>query len=302
MKAALRKSQGPAMRFLKRGLGTVLPIFGTIAILTLVLGVIDQYAVTPINKAVYWSLESNNLGWQVLKWSELDPYDEAYLEATALPIHLQAAMNEKGFTEEGFRTALRDWRRQNEAFFKDFDTLAISRERLHADVTLKIPPAVGFLVSLLFVLWLGSLASGFVGRGLTRVIDRAMRAIPLVRSIYPYTKQVCEFFLEDDALEFDTVVAVPYPSEGLWSVGFVTGTTFKTLREATGKDLVNVFVPSSPMPMTGYTTFCEVERLIPLPFTVDEALRATVSGGVLIPESERVQRNAVAALEQRRSA
>ena len=58
------------------------------------------------------------------------------------------------------------------------------------------------------------------------------------------------------------------------------------MREETGLNLVAVFVPSSPMPMTGYTIFVEANRLIPLPISVDEALRVTVSGGVLIPPGE----------------
>ena len=62
----------------------------------------------------------------------------------------------------------------------------------------------------------------------------------------------------------------------------------KTLREETGKELISAFVPSSPMPMTGYTVFIEADRVIPLPISIDEALRITMTGGVLIPPQEKV--------------
>jgi hypothetical protein len=81
-------------------------------------------------------------------------------------------------------------------------------------------------------------------------------------------------------------VAVPYPSEGLWSIAFLTGSSFKSLREATGEELVTVFVPSSPMPMTGWTIHVRASRVVPLPISVDDAFAATVSGGVLVPPGQ----------------
>jgi len=297
VKDPLRRGPGRTLRFLKRGLGTVLPIVGTIAILAIAFSAVDRYAVGPINRAIYWSLEHNPVGWNLLSWLGIDPYDEEYIDTDLLPIDLQTALKEKGLTEEGVLEGLRDLRSSNQTFLRDFDTLAVNGKKLHEDVKAKLPPIVGFFFSLLLILWLGSLASGFLGRQVINGIDRSMKAIPLVRSIYPYTKQVVEFFLSEEQLEFDTVVAVPYPSKGLWALGFVTSKAFRSLREATGQDLVSVFIPSSPMPMTGYTIFVPVDRLIPMPFTVDEALRATVSGGVLIPPQEMVPGRAEVALD-----
>jgi uncharacterized membrane protein len=109
-----------------------------------------------------------------------------------------------------------------------------------------------------------------------------------VKSVYPYSKQLVEFFFAEKQIEFDTVVAIPYPSPGIWSIAFITSSSLKTLREETGKELVSAFVPSSPMPMTGYTVFIEPDRIIPLPISIDEALRITMTGGVLIPPNEKV--------------
>jgi uncharacterized membrane protein len=118
--------------------------------------------------------------------------------------------------------------------------------------------------------------------------ERFFAKIPLVRSIYPYAKQLVDFFLAERSFDFDTVVAVPYPRHGLYSMGFVTSSAMKTLRKTSGDNLISIFIPSSPMPMTGYTIFVPVEEVVPLPITVDEALRTIVSGGVLIPPHERV--------------
>ena len=108
----------------------------------------------------------------------------------------------------------------------------------------------------------------------------------VIKSVYPYTKQIVDFFLSDNQLEFDTVVAAPYPSEGVWALGFVTGSGLASINERLGGSFVSVFIPTSPMPMAGFTVFLAAERLIPLDITVDEALKVTVSAGVIVPPAE----------------
>ena len=96
--------------------------------------------------------------------------------------------------------------------------------------------------------------------------------VPLVRSVYPYAKKLVEFFLSDKELEFDSVVAAPYPSEDVWAIGFVTGGGLKTLHEELGGRYLSVFIPTSPMPMTGFTVFIDEARLVPLDITDDIVL------------------------------
>jgi uncharacterized membrane protein len=213
-----------------------------------------------------------------------------------LPLELQELLRERGYADPEFQAQLARYRAARESFFRDFDDLAIQRARLRRDVTDRVPRLVGLVVSILLVLSLGSLAGGFLGRKVLEGIDRTLYAIPVVRSVYPYSKQFVDFFLGQRKLAFDTVVAVPYPSAGLWSTGFVTGRSLRTLRERSGENLVTVFVPSSPVPMSGYTIFVAEEKLIPLPFTVDEAVRIIVSGGVLVPPGELVEGSPTQAL------
>ena len=147
----------------------------------------------------------------------------------------------------------------------------------------------GVGVALLLLIALGYLASGFLGRRVVSWFDSILSQVPVVRSVYPYTKQFVEYFLSDSDLDFDTVVAAPYPGPGVWCIAFVTSPGMRTVHDALGGRYVSCFVPTSPMPATGYTVFIEASRLIPLPISVDEALRTTISAGVLIPPNEQVE-------------
>ena len=288
MKAEPNKQRKHTMQaFFLRGLIALLPIVFTLTILVWLYAFVTQYVTGPVNNVIYWSLEHNGLGWRALDAMGVDPLDPAYLSSD-LPRGLEQRMGETGVTrlDPEFPALLREYRDDEMRFLRNHKLLAIDGDELHASVVKRVPPVVGLVVSLMLVLSLGSLAGGFVGRSVLRRTDRTMHLIPVVRSIYPYTKQLVDFFLSDQHVEFDTVVAAPYPNPELLSLGFVTSAGLKTLREKTGENLVSVFIPSSPMPMTGYTIFIPAEKLTPLPFTVDEALRTLVSGGVLIPPHE----------------
>ncbi len=286
---SLAPKQGLARSFF-RGLVTLLPVLLTIVIFGLVFQMVDRYVTGPINTAIYWFLEGNGLGWKALDSFHVVPFDKKYLDPNLLPVDLQdiGRANAQGYSDPEFLNALNRFRHDHLSFFRDLTELGIHRERLRSDVQRIVPPFVGVIVSLLLVLWLGWLVGGFFGRRLVRRLDDALHVIPVVKSVYPYSKQLVEFFFAENKVEFDRVVGVPYPSAGLWSVGFVTSNGLRSLRRATGKRLVTVFVPSSPMPMTGYTVCIEEERLIPLPMSVDEALRIIMTGGVLLPSSEQV--------------
>lgn len=280
--------------FFLRGLATLLPAVLTIVLFGLVVQVADKYVTRPINRTIYWSLESNALGWSILDELGIDPTDPEFLDVAALTpgtslYYLEQTQGVGLAARKAFETELALHREAQFSFFRDLDELAIHRENLRDAVKDVVPPWIGILLSVLLVLTLGYLASGFLGRRAIAGFDRALHAIPIVRSVYPYAKQLVEFFLTDDSLEFDSVVAVPYPSEGLWSLGLVTGKGLRSINEAADSPVISVFMPTSPMPMTGYTVFVEVARVIPLDISVDEALRITVSGGVLVPPAEKVE-------------
>ena len=89
-------------------------------------------------------------------------------------------------------------------------------------------------------------------------------------------------------MEFSRVVAVEYPRKGVWSIGLVTGPGMRTLQNANEGVYLTVFIPSSPTPVTGYTITVRRDEVIDLPVHVDDALRFTVSGGVIMPAVEQL--------------
>ena len=285
--------------FFLRGMVTVLPAILTMVVFGLLFQMITTYVTRPINRGIYWSLEGNAGGWAALEWLGLDPLDSIYLDKNALPPTLDSVARNSvaGYADPVFLEKLEAHRAESLTFFRDLDDLAIDPDRLRNDVVKVVHPLVGVVVSLLVVIWLGWLVGGFVGRRIVQRVDGAMNVIPVVKSVYPYSKQLVDFFFAEKKLEFDTVVCVPYPSPGLWSIGFVTGSSLQTLRRSTELSLVTVFIPSSPMPMTGYTIFVEASRVVPLPISVDEALRITMTGGVLVPPKERVDEDAESLME-----
>jgi uncharacterized membrane protein len=271
-----------------RGLVTLLPAILTLFVFVTILQFVDRYLTSPINGMIASFLEGNGLGWDVLQTMSIDPYDLEYLSEDHLPVDLRETARIEGLQSPTFQAALANWRVDHESFFRDFDKLAIDRAKLHAAI--EVPPWIGPALSVLIVLTLGYFAGGFVGRGLVGSIDRTLNSIPVVKSVYPYTKQFVDFFLSEKKVEFESVVAVEYPSAGIWMIGFVTSNGLKSLNAALGSHFVAVYVPSSPVPMTGYTIFIRNDRIVPLPITVDEAIRLVVSAGVLVPPGESVEK------------
>lgn len=148
---------------------------------------------------------------------------------------------------------------------------------------------IGFLIAAIFVYFMGIFLASLIGRTTWRMAERALFRIPVVGAIYPSFKQVTDFVFSDKKLEFSGVVAVQYPRKGIWSVGLRTGSPMASIEKRAGKELVTVFIPSSPTPVTGYVITVPREDTIDLALSIDEALRFTISGGVIKPGFERMR-------------
>ncbi len=156
---------------------------------------------------------------------------------------------------------------------------------------------IGFLLAFVVIYIFGRFVASILGRGLWQTIERMLTHLPVVKQIYPYAKQVVDFLLSERKLEFSRVVAVEYPRRGCWSMGLVTGPGMRTLHKNIRGDLLTIFIPSSPTPVTGYTITVNRKDVIDLPISIDDALRFTVSGGVIMPISQQLSR---AEIEQAR--
>jgi len=287
-----RKPKG----FFVRGLGVVLPAVLTIFVFVTVFDFVRGSVARPINRLIYAGLESNGLGWSVLRLVDVDPYAPEYLldpqtdDAILALANAHEAANDVPLLEnQAFLTALEGHRAENATWIRDHAALGIDAVRLREHTREEVGVWVGVLIAAVSVLFVGYLASGFLGRSSIAAMHRLGARVPVVRSVYPYTKQLVDFFLAESELDFDTVVAAPYPSKGLWSIGFVTGTGLRTLNEKLEAPHLSVYFPTSPLPMTGFTVFMDAAGLVPLELSVEEALRVVVTAGVVVPASESVE-------------
>ena len=145
---------------------------------------------------------------------------------------------------------------------------------------------LGLIVAAIIVYICGRLVGGFIGRAFYKRIEKIMVAVPVIRKVYPYIKQLVDFLINDeDKPKFSRVVAVEYPRKGIWSVGFMTGGSLQTIEKQI-PDSITVFIPSSPTPFTGYTITVQKKDTVDLPISVEEAIRFAVSGGVLVPDHQ----------------
>lgn len=143
---------------------------------------------------------------------------------------------------------------------------------------------LGFLLAVVAIFFIGLFFATFLGRRLYRLFEWLLQRIPLIGKIYPYAKQVTEYFASGEKkFEFKNAVAVPFPSPGRWMIGFMTNEGLRHLNEVVRVKTVAVFVPTSPTPFTGFVVFLPREDIIPLPLSVEEALRIVISCGILMP-------------------
>ncbi|MFC1737675.1 DUF502 domain-containing protein [Planctomycetota bacterium] len=158
--------------------------------------------------------------------------------------------------------------------------------KLWVDTALAI---AGFIIAVIAVCIIGAILASVVGKSLWRLVEKFIMNTPLLRRVYPYVKQVTDFVLtqEEQKKMFSRVVAVEYPREGIWSIGFVTGSGLKKLVDNVEKEFLTILIPNSPMPVTGYVIMVPKELTIPLDMTVEEAFRFAVSAGVISPDEHR---------------
>ncbi|MBL7081156.1 MAG: DUF502 domain-containing protein [Candidatus Omnitrophica bacterium] len=144
-------------------------------------------------------------------------------------------------------------------------------------------PGLGLILFLIIVFFVGFLTTHFLGRRLYFILDKALKRFPLIRHIYPSIKQIIEFLFASQHQRFKRVVLVEYPRTGIRSIGFITNQGFEEAREKTKQDLLSIFIPSSPGPLTGFFILVPRQEVIFLDIPVEDAIKLIVSGGLLNP-------------------
>ncbi|MBT5414952.1 MAG: DUF502 domain-containing protein [Rhodospirillaceae bacterium] len=148
-------------------------------------------------------------------------------------------------------------------------------------------PGVGLFIFILFLTLVGWLTAGLLGRWVMRIAERVLHRMPVIRSIYSATKQIVETILADQSETFRQVVLFEYPRRGSWAIGFITGMTQGEVQSLTTDDVVNVFLPTTPNPTSGYLLFLPRRELVVLSMTVEEGIKMVVSGGIVTPPDRR---------------
>ena len=154
----------------------------------------------------------------------------------------------------------------------------------HFNVIMPIDPhGLGLLGGLVFLVLVGLLARNIFGRTLVNWGERVLSRIPGVSAVYNSVKQITETITASNSKSFRKVVMVEYPRKGIWAVGFVSGTTQGQAQNKIDKKLINVFLPTTPNPTSGFLLFFPEEDLIELDMTVDQGLKMIISAGIVTP-------------------
>jgi uncharacterized membrane protein len=147
-------------------------------------------------------------------------------------------------------------------------------------------PGLGAVLTALIVFVTGMIVTNLFGMQLFNIGERILQRIPLVRSIYASVKQVTESMFSSGK-SFRKVVLVEYPRKGMWSLAFQTGIGAEEVRDKTGRDVTNVFIPTTPNPTSGFFLMVPREDVIELDMSVDDGLKMLLSVGVVVPEPKK---------------
>ena len=139
-------------------------------------------------------------------------------------------------------------------------------------------PGIEILISVIFITIVGGLSLSFLGKRILKLIDDLFKRIPFLRTIYSAILQMTETFSNKEN-DKKSVVLVEYPRKGVWAVGFATKENKSEMAEKTNKKLINVFVPTTPNPTSGFLLMFPIDEVIYLNMTFEEASKFIVSAG-----------------------
>ena len=281
---------GNFRRFFFRGLALVLPTVLTIWILALAYSFVQKNIAEPINRG---------LRWAVVMTGVPEPTDRDRIAAReSLTLEERSdwsAIQQRFIADTAGNPNPAELKRLEEAWLEPYARRAAIL-RYWNSVTLgqwRVLDVLGLVLAIILIYMMGALLGGYIGSRIVKRVEELLRRVPLIRNVYPAVKQLTDFLVgaenEDEQhakAKFSRVVAVQYPRKGIWSIGLVTGATMRTVERAAGQPCLTIFIPNSPTPFTGFVITVPREDTIDLPLSIEEALKAIVSLGVVIPPGE----------------
>jgi uncharacterized membrane protein len=145
-------------------------------------------------------------------------------------------------------------------------------------------PGLEIFLTIIFITIIGSLSLSFIGKKFFQIIDDLFKRIPILRTIYSALGQMTESFTNQDGNK-KSVVLIEYPRKGCWAVGFATKENKGEIKNKTNKDLINIFVPTTPNPTSGFLLMFPKDEVIYLNMSFEEASKFIVSAGTSNPKS-----------------
>ncbi|MBM4121874.1 MAG: DUF502 domain-containing protein [Nitrospira sp.] len=144
-------------------------------------------------------------------------------------------------------------------------------------------PGIGILTLILLIFTTGLLATNFIGGRIVKMWEDWLHRVPVVRGIYATLKSMMDILSFKEKEKYNRVVLIQFPKDGHYCFAFVTGVTRGEVQEISPDPLVNVYVPTSPNPTSGYFLLVPEKEVVPLEISVEEAMKLIVSGGLYSP-------------------
>ena len=147
-------------------------------------------------------------------------------------------------------------------------------------------PGLGFVITVILILVVGFFATYIIGAQLFKLGEEILYRVPIVKSIYSAVKQINDvLFMQKTAEEYRRACIIEYPRKGIWSVGFITSDAAIEIEAKAKEKMINVFIPNTPTPATGFLVVFPARDVILLDMKIEDAFKYVVSGGVLKPSS-----------------
>jgi uncharacterized membrane protein len=146
-------------------------------------------------------------------------------------------------------------------------------------------PGLGLILIVLLLLVTGMVVRNYLGRRLVAIWDYIVSRIPLVNKFYVSVKQLVETVASGGARDFKRVVLVEFPRTGVYSLAYVTGVAVGELQRKTNKKVINVYVPTTPNPTSGYYLIVDENEVIELDMSVEDSFKLLISGGIINPDN-----------------
>lgn len=154
-------------------------------------------------------------------------------------------------------------------------------------------PGMGIISLFLLILLVGFIATNYFGRKVVSLWESLMTKVPLVRNVYTVFKHVVDTVSLQGKEHFRRVVLVEFPRKGVYSMAFVTGITQGEVQDLTVERVLNVFIPTTPNPTTGFFLFVPESEVIQLSMSVEDGMKMIISGGLYTPANIGVLKKAL---------